>query len=127
MPIRTLPAAIAAAFLSLAPLASLAKQPPAQQSITAAERPVNLAETAAEHAAEARRFESEARRYSREAAEHAKEAAVYRQRARLLPKANYAALAVHCERLSKDLKAAAKDARETASLHAVAAKVLSQK
>ena len=102
--------------LTLTSVAATAQQPTAKESQAVA------AESSAEHKAAAQRFQDEAAQFEKQAAEHEQMAADYRKRARALPKYNYAALADHCDRLAKDLKAAAANARETAKLHEAAAK-----
>ena len=118
----------AAALLALAPVGASAQRPPvpARPSPPSIERSPILEKASREHAAAARRFRAEAERYAEEAARDAQEAAAYRERAHLSGSRNDAALAAHCLQLSKDLQAAATDARKTAELEELAAKVLSQ-
>ena len=115
-----------AALLAFAPVGASAQgaPAPAMTSPPAIERSPILKKASGEHAAAARRFRAEAERYGEEAARHAREAAAYRQRTHL--SRNDAALAAHCLQLSKDLQAAANDARKMADLEELAARVLSQ-
>ena len=118
----------AVALLAFAPVGASAQPPPvrAQPSSPSIERSPILEQASREHAAAARRFRAEAERYTEEAARDAQEAATYRERAHLSGSRNDAALAAHCLQLSKDLQAAATDARKMADLEELAAKVLSQ-
>lgn len=84
----------------------------------------DAAETDAEHQASAQRFENEAAEFDKQSAEHEQMAKDYRRQARLNPKANYVALADHCDRLAKDLKSSAAEAREIAHLHHDVAKLV---
>lgn len=79
---------------------------------------VETASTPADHEAVAKRFEEEAARYEKQAAEHEALAAQYRK-APGNPKwnNNSSALADHCDRLVKSLKASATEARDMAQLH----------
>ncbi len=111
-------------ILALTSAAATAQQPvPEESHALAAENRESAAESSAEHKAAAQRFQDEAAQFEKQAAEHEQMAADYRKRARALPKYNYAALAEHCDRLAKNLKAAAAEARETAKLHETVAKL----
>lgn len=79
---------------------------------------VETASTPADHEAVAKRFEDEAVRYEKQAAEHEKLAAQYRK-APSNPKwnNNASAMAAHCDRLAKNLKDSAVEARDMAQLH----------
>ena len=119
---------LGAASLALASMGAIAQDQPTHVEIThiALEHHADAPDTSAGHRAVATRLQQEADAYDKEAAGHEKDAATYRQRARLLPKANYASLADHCDRLARSLKASAAEAREVAQLHADVAKMLAQ-
>lgn len=108
-------------LLAISSLPASAKQASSEEPAAAAQ--TQSAESSAEHRAAAKRFQDEAVQFEKQAAEHERMATEYRQRAHALPKYNYATLAEHCDRLAKDLKAAASEARETAKLHEAVAQL----
>jgi len=69
-----------------------------------------------DHEAAAQRFEAEAAEFEKQAAEHDQMTAQYHQ-SRSNPHAYYQSLAAHCDRIAKNLRAAAAEAREMARLH----------
>lgn len=87
---------------------------------------VTPAETEAEHQAVAQRLENQALDFEKQAVEHEQLAKEYRNRARMSPKANYVALANHCDSLARSLKASAAEARELAHLHADVSKLVAR-
>jgi hypothetical protein len=110
--------------------ASAADQPMPMHSethVVAIEHQVETAKTQADHEAVAQRFEEEAAQFEKQAAEHERLAAQYRK-APGNPKwnNNSTALATHCDRLVKNLKASAKEAHEMAQLHHDVAKLVAQ-
>lgn len=125
-PFCVLPLGIAS--LALVSMGAIAQDQPTHVEIThvAVEHHADTPDTSAGHSEVATRLRQEADAYDKEAAEHEKDAVTYRQSARLLPKANHANLADHCDRLAKSLKASAAEAREVAQLHADIAKNLAQ-
>lgn len=110
---------IQTAFLAVVLLAGAPFSAMAQESTTH----VDVADTGAEHHAAAERYESQARDFDKQVAEHVQMGIEYRKRARAQPKMNYVVLAEHCDRLAKNLKAAAAEARELAHLHGAVAKM----
>jgi hypothetical protein len=70
----------------------------------------------ADHEAAAQRFEAEAVAFEKQATAHEQMSAQYHQ-SRSNPHAYYESLADHCDRLIKNLKAAAAEAHEMARLH----------
>lgn len=118
MSTRPLPAAAAAAFLTLIPLNLAADEPPATEvhEITI-DRQVEIAQSMADHEAVAQRFEEEAAQFEKQAARHERLSKHYRSGLGAGPKGNPASLALHCERIAKNLRDSAADAREMARMH----------
>ena len=117
--------AIAAAALAVASFSATAQETttPMETHQMAAEHK-EAGQSYGEHEAAALRFENEAKVFDRQVAEHEQMATEYRKLARLNPKSNYASLANHCDRLAKNLEAAAEQAREMARLHHDVAKLM---
>ncbi len=129
MLIRPLQAAfMTAALLVLASMRAGAQEPMSQMMTSRAtsENQESMPGTAAEHQAVAERLQKEAEQYGKLATEHERMVAEYRKRARAQPKANYTALADHCERLARDLNASAREAREMARLHEDVARMIAK-
>ena len=126
-PLLTL--ATIAGVLTLALSLNASAQEPAAQmpaQMHAAEHQDVTPTTRASHEAAAERLESEAQQLDQQAAQHQKDAVEYRKRIRIMRKFNYAAMANHCDRLAKSLRASATAARELAQLHRDMAKLTAQ-
>jgi hypothetical protein len=95
---------------------------PAQPYRVATEHGIEALPSEADHEAAAERFEAEAAEFEKQAAEHDRITAQYHQ-SRSNPRAYYQSLAEHCDRLAKNLRAAAAEAREMAHLHRKVLKV----
>ena len=70
-----------------------------------------------DHEAMAIEFEAEASQFEQQAAQHDRLAKKYRTGSGGAPKGNSASMAAHCERIAKNLKAAATDARAMTRMH----------
>jgi hypothetical protein len=103
------------AFASL-PAAAQDHTMPAQPYRVAAQHGIESPPSEADHEAAAQRFEAEAADFEKQAAEHDRITAEYQQ-SPSNPHAYYQSLADHCNRLAKNLRAAAAEAREMARLH----------
>lgn len=128
---RSLHAALlAAALLAVPPLGSTAEETPAQtmehQHDVTILHLVETAQTSADHEAIAKRFEDEATQLDKQAAQHERLAKQYHRGQGVPPKGNAAGLANHCDRLTKNLKASATDARAMAQLHREVAHLLAK-
>lgn len=111
-----------AALLALVSLGAVAQQQPAhpvpvETHQLPIDRQVEIAQSMADHEAIAERLDAEAVRFDRQAAEHEQLAEHYRRGLGMGPKGNSASLANHCDRIAKNLKASATDAREMARMH----------
>lgn len=97
----------------------------AQRGDVALEHMIDTAKGRADYEAIAKRFEDEAIQLEKQATEHDRIASKVRGEPKST-KFSYdrGALAAHCDTLAKDLRAAAKEAREIALLHRDVAKTL---
>ena len=122
---------IAAAALTLLGLASMsavadekATQQVQQMQQVTIDQQAATARTRADHEAVAKRFEDEAADLDKQAGKHERLAKQYHSGVGVGPKTNALSLANHCDTFVKDLRAAAKDAREMAQMHRDIAKSL---
>ncbi len=98
---------------------SLAVQPATKEDtheITSNQQ-VELDQPIVEHEAIAQRFEAMAVQLEKQAAEHERLAKHYRSSPGAVPAKDAAKLAVHCDRIAKNLKEVAADARDAAAIH----------
>ena len=114
--------ASSATLLVLVSVVVLAQEPPARPTPVETheltiDRQVEIAQSIADHEAVAQRFDQEAAQFDRQAAEHERLAEHYKRGLGFGPKENSASLASHCDRLAKNLKASATEAREMARMH----------
>ena len=109
----------AAVFFALTSLSAAARAPPPAKEAheVAIDQQVEVAQSMADHEAVAQGFEAEAGRFVKQAAEYARLAKHYRSPSTGLKKEDAADLASHCDRIAKDLRESAADARAMASLH----------
>ena len=114
--LRTL--ALSFALLAACSLSAAAQDytMPEQPYRVAAEQGIKAHPSEADHEAAAQRFEAEAVEFDKQATAHEQMSAQYHQ-SRSNPHAYYESLADHCDRLIKNLKAAATEAHEMARLH----------
>lgn len=86
--------------------------------VVALEHHVEIANNSGGYEAVAKRFEGEAAQFDVQAAEHVRLAALYRW-AQGNPKggSDFASLAIHCDKLTKTLKAAAGESRKMAQIY----------
>ena len=115
---------IAAVFLAALSIGAAADEKPMHQMGQDAmiDHMVETARTAKDHEEIAKSFDEEAADFEEKAANHERLAKQYNKGAGVGPKGNPAALANHCNRIVKNLRASAEDAREMARLHREVAK-----
>ncbi len=111
-----------AALFVLVSFGVLAQEPPAHPTPVEThqltiDRQVEIAQSMADHEAVAQRFDQEAAQFERQAAQHERLAEHYKRGLTVAPRGNYTSLANHCDRIVKNLKASATDAREMARMH----------
>lgn len=115
---RYVPAAAMFFVLTSLSAAAQAPPPPAKEAHEVAiDQQVEVAQSMADHEAVAQGFEAEAARFVKQAAEYERLAKHYRSPSAGLKKEDAADLASHCDRIAKDLRESAADARAMASLH----------
>lgn len=102
-----------AVLLTLASVSLAAPAPPEKNAHeTTRNQQVEL-----DHEAIAQRFEAMAVQLDKQAAEHERLAKHYRSSPGGIPAQDAAKLALHCERIAKNLKEVAADARDAAAIH----------
>jgi hypothetical protein len=118
--------ALAAVLLALASASLGAEQMPTHDMRhMPIDQQVEMAHTRQEHDAVAERLEQEASEFEKRAGEHERLGKLYRGGFGG-PKKNGAALANHCDKLVKNLRASAQETREMARLHRHAAQQLDE-
>ena len=110
-------AALSGALCAHAENAPKHEPPAAEVHELALDQQVELAQSMADHEMVAQRFETEAADFEKKAAEHERLAKHYRSGAGVGPKGQPASLATHCERIARNLRVAATDARAMARMH----------
>jgi hypothetical protein len=119
---------IAAALLGGSAVSSAGEDKPTGMSEKAGqvqpavlEQMVASAQTKSEHEAVATQFEAQAWDLESMAAKHERLSNLYRKGQGVGPKGSAASLAIHCDKLVKNLRASAAEARELARAHREAA------
>jgi hypothetical protein len=119
-------AALTAVLLAFVSASATAEQTPMQDMRhMPIDQQVEMAQTRQEHDAVAERLEQEASEFEKLAGEHERMGKRYRGGFGG-PKKNGAALANHCDKLVKNLRASAQEAREMARLHRHVAEQLAE-
>ena len=112
-------AAAAAAALAFAGVCASAEPHPAgtETHEIPIDQQVEIAQSMADHEAVAQRFDAEAAQFEKHAAEHERLAKHYRSGLGAGPKADAVSMANHCERIARNLRGSATDARAMARMH----------
>ena len=117
-PVLHLLSAVAATLAVSSATAAAEQHPtPVETHEVPIDQQVEVAQSMADHEIVAQRFEAEAAQFETQAAEHQHLATGYRRGVGSGPKADLASLAEHCERIARNLREAATEARTMAGMH----------